>query len=317
MLSSENPFSDIFSLIANGENDPPAPLLTCLLLRGNGQEEEALSVYRRLLSAEEAEEVKTIVVSRRLVHLHFMIAEVLLRSTSSEAPEALAHVRSAVDIYEGSSSSTPVPEGGSAPPTICADGVTGDEDRRELARLFSLMARINYQMQDLPEAVAKWKRALLLLGDDNSEEVADALFFLAQLHLKGFGLEPEPAPGQVTVTQEASTASATTTTASSGMTADTLSIVEAGDEATVASEQPLSLEERKVRAAIEKLEKSLDIEMTLNGADHCKTLQVRTLLEEISKPLAWPPPGERPQGGSMLDRLLRGDPVPELANLSS
>ena len=63
------------------------------------------------------------------------------------------------------------------------------------------------------------------------------------------------------------------------------------------------------------LQKSLEIEEAINGSCHSRTEQVRRRLEEIQNPLTWSSPPKRTNDESMLDSLLAGKYIPELAEI--
>ena len=311
-----NPYEDIFALLETGL-DPPAPLLSAVLLRGRGKDEAAARVYRKLLSAEDEVEEKTEENSRRIVHILMMLAEVQAIIGSAQClQEALRLLERVEVIYKGDKGGQIVPDGGATPPTI---GIETDEDRRALAATLALMARCLHLEKKNKEAAEKWKAVLSLYGEVSTEEVADSLFALAQLHWQGFGLGDYmkgmmPAPVLSTgstdgLEVDAASSMADTTQAS---TADTVD-----DETTVVNttdQKIFTLDEVKARAAADLLQKALEIETAINGPGHVRTDQIRTMLEEVNAPLTWIPPRQRP-GDSMLDRLLGGEYIPELQGL--
>ena len=113
-----NPYEDIFALLETGL-DPPAPLLSAVLLRGRGKDEAAARVYRKLLSAEDEVEEKTEENSRRIVHILMMLAEVQAIIGSAQClQEALRLLERVEVIYKGDKGGQIVPDGGATPPTI-------------------------------------------------------------------------------------------------------------------------------------------------------------------------------------------------------
>ena len=279
-MSSTNPFVDIYTLLES-DHDPPTPLLSALLLRAAKRPaSQPLQLYERLIKEIDAKDKKFLEDSKKLAHILNCMADT--HAKSGDKNRAVVFYRRVLSLFQGQDGGIIVEEGGEAAPTI---GINNDEDRRVVAEATSALARV---LENSEESFALYMDALRLC-DEQSELAADCAFSLASLHQLGFGLRASSA----SITQKGNDGN--------------------GIETEENRDNPK--EEIKKKAVIEMLQKSLEIEEAVNGSCHFRTEQVRRRLEEIQNPLTWSSPPKRTNDESMLDCLLAGKYIPELAEI--